>query len=62
MAAGSRDAEGFYSAGPGDDMIRANNGRVESIGCGSGLDHLWVDTIDLWDRGTCERPHGPGIP
>lgn len=52
----------LLSGGPGDDAISALNGEVESIGCGSGIDDLRIDVFDLWDRGTCEKPHGPGFP
>jgi Ca2+-binding RTX toxin-like protein len=51
----------LISGGSGRDSIRALDGQVESINCGPGLDHVWIDAFDLWSRRTCEKPHGPGF-
>jgi Ca2+-binding RTX toxin-like protein len=40
------DGANAYDAGGGDDVVRARNGRPESVRCGSGRDRAYVDRRD----------------
>ena len=53
----------LISGGPGDDSISVVNGVRDRVECGAGRrDQLRVDTLDVWDRASCEKVHGPGAP
>lgn len=62
IAAGSDELNSFYdflSGGRGRDALHAIDRNRDTVQCGPGPDHAYIDVIDEWSRSTCEKQHGP---
>ena len=47
---GAEGSDDEVLAGPGDDLILASDDATDTIDGGTGLDHAFIDTLDLTSR------------
>jgi hemolysin type calcium-binding protein len=62
LADGGEGSFDYLAGGPGNDAIGALDGDRDRIECGAGIDNAWLDAVDLWRGGRCDKRHGPSFP